>query len=175
MQSNEFQIAQLLYCYNCRTIQFPRGEPLPVDDTRTNQLSGRTEATLLQQPPKRTANPITYHRDSAALDKDQSQTKTVTNRRLCCHNHRPASLSYRDRPVSRQQPNQQNPKIMSIKPLTKTGTTQLENISKVGKGVPERFSPKQRQATVSEKSTPRHQTTTGHIPEGTELEAIQSR
>jgi len=131
MQSNEFQIAQLLYCYNGRTIQFPRGEPLPVDDTRTNQLSGRTEATLLQQPPKRTANPITHHRDSAALDKDQSQTKTVTNRRLCCHNHRPASLSYRDRPVSRQQPNQQNPKIMSIKPLTKTGTTQLETSQKL--------------------------------------------
>lgn len=116
MQSNEFQIVQLLYYYNDRAIQSPRGEPLPVDDTRTNQSSDRTEATLLQQPPKRTANPITYHRDSAALDKDQSQTKTVTNRRLCCHNHRPASLSYRDRPVSRQQPNRQNPKIMSMKP-----------------------------------------------------------
>jgi hypothetical protein len=59
--------------------------------------------------------------------------------------------------------------------VTKTGTTQLENISKAGKGVPEHFLPKQRQATVSTQSTPRQQTTTSHIPEETELEAIQSR
>jgi len=74
-----------------------------------------------------------YHRDSAASDKDRSRTKRVTNRRLCCHNHRSLSPSNNDRPVSGQQPNQHVPKIMSIKPLSRTGTAQPENVSKVGR------------------------------------------
>jgi hypothetical protein len=74
-----------------------------------------------------------YHRDSAASDKDRSQTQKVANRRLCCHNHQSPSHSNNDRPVSGQQPNRQYPKIMPIKPLSKTGTAQPETVSKVGR------------------------------------------
>jgi hypothetical protein len=61
------------------------------------------------------------------------------------------------------------------KAVNQDGYHATRNISKVEKGVQERFLQKQRQATVSTKSTPRQQTTTSHISEETESEAIRSR
>jgi hypothetical protein len=84
----------------------------------------------LDEQPTRSA----YHRDSAASDKDQSQTSKVHNRWLCCHNHRSLASSNNDRPVSGQQPLRNNPKTISAKPSTRTGTVQRSNNSESRKG-----------------------------------------
>ena len=101
----------------------------------------------LDEQPTRSA----YHRDSAASDKDQSSTSGVYNRRLCCHNHRSLALSNNDRPVSGQQPLGNNPKIISAKPSTRTGTVQHSSNSEYRKECP--VSDKQQSATFPKKQS----------------------